>query len=50
MLVETRLSVSVCVWLQIMLLKQKLKQYEERKMELPAFNVISSQKRVEIVK
>ncbi|XP_053473057.1 kinesin-like protein KIF18A [Ictalurus furcatus] len=35
---------------EIMLLKQKLKQYEERKMELPAFNLISSQKRVEIVK
>lgn len=49
-LVETRLSVCLCVCLQIMLLKQKLKEYEERKMEAPALNPISSQRRAEFEK
>lgn len=42
--------VSVCARLQILLLKQKLREYEERKIQAPAFNPISSQKREEFEK
>lgn len=40
----------VCMWLQILLLKQKLRAYEEQKIPAPALNPVSGQKRGEFQK
>lgn len=50
MLAESELSACLCVCLQILRLKQKLGEYEERKVEAPALNPISNQKRAEFEK
>lgn len=49
-LAESELSACLCACLQILRLKQKLGEYEERKVKAPALNPISSQRRAEFEK
>lgn len=51
-LIHMRLAclIRVCVCLQIVMLKQKLKEYEEREVEVPALNPNSVQRRAEFEK